>query len=43
MHQKQKDFADKLKENELKRNPFNGKINEQNLATATAYKYKNGG
>lgn len=41
MHEKTKQFKEQLKEHELKRKPFNAKINEQSLANATAYKNRN--
>ena len=41
MHEQTKQFKEQLRENELKRKPFNAKINEQSLANATAYKNRN--
>ena len=41
MHEKTKQFKEQLREHELKRKPFNAKINEQSLANATAYKNRN--
>lgn len=38
MHEKTKQFKEQLKDHELKRKPFNAKINELSLANATAYK-----
>ena len=40
MHAKHKDFEDKLKENTLKRKPFDAKINEKSKADATQFKLR---
>ena len=39
-HQTQRDFEDKLRENTLKRKPFDAKINEKSKQDATAYKMR---
>jgi hypothetical protein len=38
LHQKHKDFEDKLKENTLKRKPFDAKINDKTKTEANQYK-----
>lgn len=40
MHSKQKEFEQNLKEIELKRKPFNAKINQMSLANATKQKQR---
>lgn len=40
MHERQQDFEREAKQNKLKRNPFNAKINEQSLQNATKAKEK---
>jgi hypothetical protein len=36
MHEKQKTFEDNLKEMEMKRKPFNAKINQMSMTNANA-------
>jgi AAA15 family ATPase/GTPase len=43
MHEKQKTFADNLKEQEMKRKPFNAKINQMSMANATATRLRREG
>lgn len=43
MHEKQKTFSDNLKEAEMKRKPFNAKINEMSMANANATRAKREG
>ena len=40
MHEQHREFEEKQKVNNVKRNPFNAKINQQSLANATKAKEK---